>query len=124
MGKGIVAFIVGWFLSALLRLESELIVAECMDASVIRGSFRVRNARTRKIPYELGKFVTNSEKAPNHTGVPTCRNIFHLWISTFPPLHLTAQKNTKSIEIIGIRSRVHPPDRAIALWDVPFCQLM
>jgi hypothetical protein len=41
MGKGIAAFI----LSALLRLESKLIVVACWDASVIRG-------RT----YELGKF--------------------------------------------------------------------
>jgi hypothetical protein len=45
MGKGIVVFILYKFLSAVLRLESKLIVAACMDASVIRG-----------IRYELGKF--------------------------------------------------------------------
>jgi hypothetical protein len=43
MGKGIVVFIL--FL-ALLRLESKLIVAACMDASVIRGIFRVRTLRS------------------------------------------------------------------------------
>jgi hypothetical protein len=43
------------FLSALLRLESKLIVAACGDASVIKGIFRVRNVRTRKIRFELGK---------------------------------------------------------------------
>jgi hypothetical protein len=37
----IVVFILCLFLSALLRLESKLIVAACMDASVIRGIFRV-----------------------------------------------------------------------------------
>jgi hypothetical protein len=49
MGKGIVVFILYKFLSALLRLESKLIVAACRDASVIREIFRVRNVRTRKI---------------------------------------------------------------------------
>jgi hypothetical protein len=56
MGKAIVVFILYKFLSALLRLESKLIVAACMDASVIRGIFRIRNVRTRKIRYKLGKF--------------------------------------------------------------------
>jgi hypothetical protein len=51
------------FLSALLKLESKLIVAACRYAGVIRG-----------IRFELGKFVTNSENSPNHTGIPTCRN--------------------------------------------------
>jgi hypothetical protein len=50
MWKVIVVFILYLFLSALLRLESKLIVAACRDASVIRGIFRVRNVRTRKIP--------------------------------------------------------------------------
>jgi hypothetical protein len=43
MGKVIVVFILYLFLSALLRLESKLIFAACVDASVIRGIFRVRN---------------------------------------------------------------------------------
>jgi hypothetical protein len=59
MGKVIVVFILNLFLSALLRLESKVIVAACMDASVIR---------------KHGKFVTNSENSPNHTGVHTYRN--------------------------------------------------
>jgi hypothetical protein len=46
MGKVIVVFILYLFLSALLRLESKLIVAACRDASVIRGIFRVRNVGT------------------------------------------------------------------------------
>jgi hypothetical protein len=50
MGKVIVVFILYLFLSALLRLESKLIFAACVDASVIRGIFRVRNVWTRKIP--------------------------------------------------------------------------
>jgi hypothetical protein len=74
MEKVIVVFILDKFLSALLRLESKLIVAACTDARVIRGIFRVRNVRTRKIRYELEKFVMNSENSPNHTGVPACRN--------------------------------------------------
>jgi hypothetical protein len=37
MGKGIVVIILYKCLSALLRLESKLIVAACWDASVIRG---------------------------------------------------------------------------------------
>jgi hypothetical protein len=49
MGKGIVVIILYLFLSALLRLESKLIVVACRDARVIRGIFRVRNVRTRKI---------------------------------------------------------------------------
>jgi hypothetical protein len=40
MGKGIIVFILDKFLSVLLRLESKLIVAACMDASVIRGNFQ------------------------------------------------------------------------------------
>jgi hypothetical protein len=67
MGKVIVVFILDKFHSALLRLESKLIVAACRDASVIRGIFRVRNVRTRKN-------VRNSENSPNQTGVATCRN--------------------------------------------------
>jgi hypothetical protein len=39
MGKGIVVIILVLFLSALLRLESKLIVAGCRDASVIREIF-------------------------------------------------------------------------------------
>jgi hypothetical protein len=39
MGKVIVVIILYVFLSALLRLESKLIVAACRDASVIRGIF-------------------------------------------------------------------------------------
>jgi hypothetical protein len=39
MGKGIVVIILALFLSALLRLESKLIVAACRDASVIKGIF-------------------------------------------------------------------------------------
>jgi hypothetical protein len=39
MGKVIVVFILDKFLSALLRLESKLIVTACWDASVIRGIF-------------------------------------------------------------------------------------
>jgi hypothetical protein len=53
MGKVIVVFILDKCLSALLRLESKLIVAACWDANVIRGIFRVRNVRnvrTWKIP--------------------------------------------------------------------------
>jgi hypothetical protein len=53
MGKVIVVFILDKLLWALLRLVSKLIVA---DASEIRGIFRVRDLRTRKIRYELGKF--------------------------------------------------------------------
>jgi hypothetical protein len=47
MGKVLVVFILDKCLSdsALLRLESKLIVAACWDASVIRGIFRVRNVR-------------------------------------------------------------------------------
>jgi hypothetical protein len=56
MGKVIVVFNLDKFLSALLRLEYKIIVAACRDASVIRGFYRVRNVRTRKIRYELGKF--------------------------------------------------------------------
>jgi hypothetical protein len=67
MGKVFVVFILYSFLSALLRLESKLIVeglAACRTpVSVIRGIFRVRNVRTRKIRYEPGKFVTNSENS-------------------------------------------------------------
>jgi hypothetical protein len=37
MGKGIVVIILYKCLSALLSLESKLIVAACRDASVIRG---------------------------------------------------------------------------------------
>jgi hypothetical protein len=44
MGRVIVVFILYLFLSALLRLESKLIVAACRDASVIRGIFRVRTS--------------------------------------------------------------------------------
>jgi hypothetical protein len=47
MVKGIVVFILYKFLSALLRLESKLIVAACRDASVIRGIFRVRTLRQK-----------------------------------------------------------------------------
>jgi hypothetical protein len=62
MGKGIVVFILDKFLSALLRLESKLIVAACRDASVIRGIF--------------SKFVTFFRvRTLRHTGVPTCRTI-------------------------------------------------
>jgi hypothetical protein len=53
MGKVLVVFILDKCLSALLRLESKLIVAAFRDASVIRGIFRVRTLRTlrtRKIP--------------------------------------------------------------------------
>jgi hypothetical protein len=39
MGKVIVVIILYVFLSALLRLESKLIVAACRDASVIMGIF-------------------------------------------------------------------------------------
>jgi hypothetical protein len=39
MGKVIVVFILYLFLSALLRLESKLIVSAYLDASVIRGNF-------------------------------------------------------------------------------------
>jgi hypothetical protein len=39
MGKVIVVLILDKVLSALLRLESKLIVAACSDASVIRGIF-------------------------------------------------------------------------------------
>jgi hypothetical protein len=39
MGKVLVVFILDKCLSALLRLESKLIVAACRDASVIRGHF-------------------------------------------------------------------------------------
>jgi hypothetical protein len=45
MGKSIVVFILFKVLSALLRLESKLIVAACRDASVIRGIFRVCTLR-------------------------------------------------------------------------------
>jgi hypothetical protein len=48
MGKVIVVFILYLFLSALLRLESKLIVAACRDASVIRGIFWVRTLRSTK----------------------------------------------------------------------------
>jgi hypothetical protein len=53
MGKVIVVFILDKLLSALLRLESKLIVA---DASVIRGIFRVRNEFFEFVSHELGKF--------------------------------------------------------------------
>jgi hypothetical protein len=46
MGKVLVVSILDKCLSALLRLESKLIVAACRDASVIRGIFRVRTLRT------------------------------------------------------------------------------
>jgi hypothetical protein len=55
MGKVIVVFILVLFFSALLRLESKLIVASCRDASVIRGIFRVRNVFSEFVRYELGK---------------------------------------------------------------------
>jgi redox-regulated HSP33 family molecular chaperone len=45
MGKLLVVFILDLCLSALLSLESKLIVAACWDASVIRAIFRVRNVR-------------------------------------------------------------------------------
>jgi hypothetical protein len=57
MGKDIVVIILGLFLSALLRLESKLIVAACSDASVKRGIFRVRNVRTRKIRNSVTFFI-------------------------------------------------------------------
>jgi hypothetical protein len=53
MGKVLVVFILDKCLSALLRLESKLIVAACWNPSAIKGIFRVpnvRNVRTRKIP--------------------------------------------------------------------------
>jgi hypothetical protein len=56
MGKGIIVFILYKYLSALLRLESKLIVAACRDASVIRGIFRVRNLFSEFVRYELEKF--------------------------------------------------------------------
>jgi hypothetical protein len=43
MGKVIVVIILYVFLSALLRLESKLIVAACRDASVIRGIFHTNS---------------------------------------------------------------------------------
>jgi hypothetical protein len=56
MGKVIVVNILCQFLSALLRLESKLIVAACRDASVIRVIFRVRNVFSEFVRYNLGKF--------------------------------------------------------------------
>jgi hypothetical protein len=56
MGKVIVVFILDKFLTALLRLESKLIVAACRDAIVIRVIFRVRNEFSEFVRYELGKF--------------------------------------------------------------------
>jgi hypothetical protein len=50
MGKVIVVIILVLFRSALLRLESKLIVAACRDASVIRGIFEFRIIRVRAFP--------------------------------------------------------------------------
>jgi hypothetical protein len=58
------------FLLILRFLWSTLIVAA---SEFVRTNLE-NTARTRKIRYELGKYVTNSENSPNHTGVPTCRN--------------------------------------------------
>jgi hypothetical protein len=59
MGKVLVVFILDKCHSALLRLESKLIVAACWDASVNRGIIRVRNVR----------IVRTRKNSPNHTGV-------------------------------------------------------
>jgi hypothetical protein len=55
MVKVIVVFISYLFLSALLMLESKLIVAACMDASVIRGIFRVRTCCVKVLYRRTGQ---------------------------------------------------------------------
>jgi hypothetical protein len=86
MGKGIVVIILDKCLSALLRLESKLIVAACRDASVIRGIFRVRNV------YELGKF-----------------EVFHLWthilwynVQVFLSLEFWCAQKTAILTIVNL----------------------
>jgi hypothetical protein len=68
MGKGIVVFILVLFLSALLRLESKLIVAACEFVTYELG----KTLRTRKITLRTWKITLRIY--PNHTGIPTCRN--------------------------------------------------
>jgi hypothetical protein len=71
MGKGIVVFILVLFLSALLRLESKLIVEVIEFITYELG----KTLRTRKITLRTRKITLRTRKiSPNHTGVPTCRN--------------------------------------------------
>jgi hypothetical protein len=71
MGKGIVVIILVLFLSALLRLESKVIVAACEFVTYELGKpLRTQiNYVTNSENYvtNSGKYVTNSENSPNHT---------------------------------------------------------
>jgi hypothetical protein len=80
MGTVIVVFILDNFFSALLRLESKLIVVACRDASVIRGIFRVRTLQTATISLDSSFKRAERKLSKMKTTItfPIC-NLFHLW---------------------------------------------
>jgi hypothetical protein len=77
MGKVIVVIILYVFLSALLRLESELIVAACRDASVIRGIFDTNSENSEfvssfefRFRVSVPSFDTNAENSEFVSKIP------------------------------------------------------
>jgi hypothetical protein len=86
MGKGIVVIILYKCLSALLRLESKLIVVACRDASVIRGisefvqcrTLAYQHAATISLDSSLKRADKHLYKIMTTIPLPIC-NLFHLW---------------------------------------------
>jgi hypothetical protein len=79
MGKVIAVIILYVFLSALLRLESKLIVAACRDASVIRGIFDTNSENSEfvsKIPL-IDISIPPLLDLDNHTSMKTTLNFFY-----------------------------------------------